>query len=63
MQKQPSCKKEARPSKVESYLKDEQMHGIAVISECGKGLSTDSQYIDQALHCNLLYYNNLKNCH
>jgi len=25
MQKQPSCKKEARPSKVESYLKDECM--------------------------------------
>jgi len=25
MQKQPSCKKEAQPSKVESYLKDECM--------------------------------------
>jgi len=25
MQKQPSCKKEAWPSKVESYLKDEYM--------------------------------------
>jgi len=25
MQKQPSCKKEVRPSKVESYLKDECM--------------------------------------
>jgi len=29
MQKQPSCKKEAQPSKVESYLKDEWMYGMA----------------------------------
>jgi len=29
MQKQPSCKNEAQPSKVESYLKDEWMHGMA----------------------------------
>jgi len=28
-QKQPGCKKGARPSKVESYLKDESMHGMA----------------------------------
>jgi len=29
MQKQPSCKKEAQPSKVESYVKDECMHSMA----------------------------------
>jgi len=31
-----------------------------VISECGQDFSTNSQCIDQELHCNLLYYNNFK---
>jgi len=52
MQKQPSCKKEVWSSKVESYLKDECMVWLTtrVIYECGKGLSTDSQCMDQELH-------------
>jgi len=51
MQKPPSCK-EVQPSQVESYIKDECMVWLTtrVISECGQGLSTDSQCIDQELN-------------